>query len=106
MIFFTINNDFDRPAQKGHGAKLPGSEMARERKGQGAKGPRSELARKWIGQSPTGRFAPGSELARERKGSVPPAPTFCGSSVQQYKYDDAQIARCKELFALQEAANN
>jgi len=37
-IFFTINSDFDRPERKGHGAKLPGSEMARERKGQGASG--------------------------------------------------------------------
>jgi len=35
-----------------------------------------------------------------------PALTLCGSSAQQYKNDDAQIARCKELFALQEAANN
>jgi len=54
---------FDRPEQKGHGAKVPGSEMARERKGQGAN--------RRIGQSPIGRFDPGSELARERKGSVP-----------------------------------
>jgi len=35
-----------------------------------------------------------------------PAPTLCGSRARQYKYDDAQIAHCKELFALQEAANN
>jgi len=47
------------------GAKVPGSEMARERIGQGAKGPGSEWARERIG-----RFAP-SEWARERKGSVP-----------------------------------
>jgi len=51
-FFFTINTDFNRPERKGHGAKVPGSEMARERKGQGAS---------W----------PGRELARERKGSVP-----------------------------------
>jgi len=30
-----------RPEQKSHGAKVPGSEMARERKGQGANRPES-----------------------------------------------------------------
>jgi len=41
MNFFTINSDFDRPGRKGHGAKVPGSEMAREQKGQGANRPES-----------------------------------------------------------------
>ena len=41
MNFFTMNSDFDRPERKGHGAKVPGSEMARERKGQGANRPES-----------------------------------------------------------------
>ena len=59
-IFFSINSDFDRPEQKGHGAKVPGNEMARERKD-----------REQIGPGPIGRFAPPSESARERKGSVP-----------------------------------
>jgi len=45
MNFFTINSDFDRPERKGQGAKVPGSEMARERKGQGASWPGSEKAR-------------------------------------------------------------
>jgi len=40
-FYFTINSDFDRPERKGHGAKVPGSEMARERKGQGANRPES-----------------------------------------------------------------
>ena len=44
MIFFTINSDFDRPERKGHGAKVPGSKMARERQGQGASWPGSESA--------------------------------------------------------------
>jgi len=41
MNFFTTNSDFDRPERKGHRAKVPGSEMARERKGQGANWPES-----------------------------------------------------------------
>jgi len=41
MIFFTISSDFDRLERKGHGAKVPESEMARERKGQGANRPES-----------------------------------------------------------------
>jgi len=40
-IFFTINSDFDRPERKGQGAKVPGSEMARERVGQGVNRPES-----------------------------------------------------------------
>jgi len=36
---------FDRPERKGHGTKVPGSEMARERKGQGASWPGIESAR-------------------------------------------------------------
>jgi len=39
MNFFTINSDFDRPERKGHGAKWPGNERARERVGQGANRP-------------------------------------------------------------------
>ena len=71
-----VRKNFRSREQKGQaislrGAKVPGSEMARERMGQGAKGTRGERARKRIGQVPIGRFAPGSELARERKGSVP-----------------------------------
>ena len=46
MNFLTINSNFDRPERKSHGAKVPGSEMARERKarervGQGANRPES-----------------------------------------------------------------
>ena len=40
-FFFTINSDFDRPERKGHGAKVPGNERARERVGQGANRPES-----------------------------------------------------------------
>ena len=65
MNFFTINSDFDHPERKGHGAKVPGSKMARERKGQGASWPGSESARVLLADS-----LRGSELAREQKGSV------------------------------------
>jgi len=64
MNFFTINSDFDRPERKGHGAKLPGSEMSREGKGQGAKGPGSESARDLLADSLRGANWPGSEKAR------------------------------------------
>jgi len=46
-IFFTIYSDFDRPERKGHGAKVPGNERARERMGRGAN---SERARERVGQ--------------------------------------------------------
>jgi len=42
---------FDRPERKGHGAKVPGSEMARERKGQGASRPGIESARVLLADS-------------------------------------------------------
>ena len=64
MNFFTNNSDFDRPEQKGHGAKVPGSEMARERKGQGASWPGSESARVLMADSLRGANWPGSEKAR------------------------------------------
>jgi len=51
MNFFTINIDFDCPERKGHRAKVPGSEMARERKGQGASWPGSESARVLLANS-------------------------------------------------------
>jgi len=66
-IFFTINSDFDRPERKGHGAKVPGSEMARERKGQGASWPGSESARVLLADSLRGANWPGNE-ARYRVG--------------------------------------
>ena len=40
MNFFH-NSDFDRPERKGHGAKVPWSERAREQVGQGANQPES-----------------------------------------------------------------
>jgi len=40
-----------RPERKGHGAKVPGSERARERINQGAKVPGSELARVLLADS-------------------------------------------------------
>ena len=46
-FYFTINSDFDRPERKGHGAKVPGNERARERMGRGAN---SERARERVGQ--------------------------------------------------------
>jgi len=55
LLDWTFQNnycDFDRPERKGHGAK----------------GPESDLAREWICQGPVGHFAPGSELTREQKG--------------------------------------
>ena len=55
-----------RPEQKGHGAKIPGSEMARERKGQGASWPGSESARVLLADSLRGANWPGSEKARYR----------------------------------------
>jgi len=64
MNFFTINSDFDRPERRGHGAKVPGSEMARERKGQGASWPGSESARVLLADSLRGANWPGSEKAR------------------------------------------
>ena len=54
---------FPGPAISLRGAKVPGSEKAKERKGQGANGPRNESSRERIGQGPIGRFAPGSEKA-------------------------------------------
>ena len=64
MNFFTIiNSDFDRPERKGHGAKIPGSEMARERKGQGASWPESKSARVLLADSLWGANWPGSEKA-------------------------------------------
>ena len=66
-IFFTINIDFDRPERKNHGAKVPGSEMARERKGQGASWPGSESARVLLADSLRGANWPGSEKARYQK---------------------------------------
>ena len=62
--FFTINSDFDRPERRGHGAKVPGSEMARERKGQGASWPGSESARVLLADSLRRTNWPGSEKAR------------------------------------------
>ena len=53
-----------RPERKGHGAKVPGSEMARERKGQGASWPGSESARVLLADSLQGANWPGSEKAR------------------------------------------
>ena len=64
MNFFPINSDFDRPERKGRGAKVPGSEMARERKGQGASWPGSKLARVLLADSLRGANWPGSEKAR------------------------------------------
>jgi len=58
MNFFTINIDFDRPERKGHEAKVPGSEMARERVGQGANRP------VLLANSLRGANWPGSEKAR------------------------------------------
>ena len=77
-IFFTINSDFDRPERKGHGAKVPGSEMARERIGQGAKVPRSELARVLLADSLPGQLAPWPfrSLAISLPGTFAPWP-FC-----------------------------
>jgi len=59
-FFFTINSDFDRPERKGHRAKVPGNERARERVGQGANWPESY----WPIRSGK-RIGPGA------KGSVP-----------------------------------
>ena len=64
MNFFTINSDFDGPERKGHGAKVPGSEMAKDRKGQGASWPGSESARVLLVDSLRGANWPGSEKAR------------------------------------------
>jgi len=64
MNFFTTNSDFDRPERKGRGAKVPGSEMARERKGQGASWPGSESARVLLADSLRGANWPWSEKAR------------------------------------------
>ena len=64
MNFFTINSDFDHPEQKGDGAKVPGSKMAREQKGQGASWPGSESARVLLADSLRGANWPGSEKAR------------------------------------------
>jgi len=66
MNFFPINSDFDRPERKGHGAKVPGSEMARERKGEEASWPGSESARVLLADSLWGANWPGSEKARYR----------------------------------------
>jgi len=60
-FFFTINSDFGRPERKGHGAKAPGSEMARDRKGQGASWKGSESARVLLADSLRGANWPGSE---------------------------------------------
>jgi len=64
MNFFTINTDFNRSERNGHGAKVPGSKMARERKGQGASWPGSESARVLLADSLRGANCPGSEKAR------------------------------------------
>ena len=55
---------FDRPEQKGHEAKVPGSEMDREQKGHGASWPGSETARVLLADSLPGANWPGSEKAR------------------------------------------
>ena len=60
-----------RPEQKGHGAKVPGSEMARERKGQGASWPGSESARVLLADSLRGANWPGSEKARYPVHDIP-----------------------------------
>ena len=65
-FFFTINSDFDCPERQGHGAKVPGSEMARDRKGHGASWPGSESARVLLADSLRGANWPGSEKARYR----------------------------------------
>ena len=65
-FFFTKNSDFDSPERKGHGAKVPGSEMSRERKGQGASWPGSESATVLLADSLRGANWPGSEKARYR----------------------------------------
>ena len=70
MIFFTRNSDFDRLERKGHGAKVPGSEMARERKGQGASWLGSESARVLLADSLRGANWPRSEKARYRLTSL------------------------------------
>ena len=57
---------FDRPERKGHGAIVPGSEMARERKGQGASWPGSESARVLLTDLLLGANWPWSENARYR----------------------------------------
>jgi len=64
MNFFTINSDIDRPERRGHGAKVPASEMARERKGQGASWPGNESARVLLADSLRRANWPGSEKAR------------------------------------------
>ena len=80
-FFFTINSDFDRPEQRGHGAKVPGSEMARERKGQGASWPGSESARVLLADSLRGAIGLGAkrlgtncpvgEMSRRRSVQLP-----------------------------------
>ena len=73
MNFFSQqNSDFDRPERKGHGAKVPGSEMAWEGKGQGASWPGSESARVLLADSLRGANWPGSEKARYRLVSYRP----------------------------------
>jgi len=55
-----MNSDFDRPERKGHGAQVPGSEMARERKG-----------RERVGQGANRPESYWPISSGERKGSVP-----------------------------------
>jgi len=64
FFHYKYRSDFDRPERKGHGAKIPGSEMARERKGQGASWPGSESARVLLVDLLRGANWPGSEKAR------------------------------------------
>jgi len=77
MNFFTINSDFDHSGRKGHGAKVPGSEMARERKGQGVSWPGSESARVLLADSLRGVNWPGSEKARYLKLYKRSKPVMC-----------------------------
>jgi len=93
---FFQNNDFDRPERQGHGAKVPGSKMARERNGQGTKGPGSELARERVGQAAkrpesywpicsVERIGPGAKrlgtVKKEVRISCAIAPVYCTSTL-------------------------
>ena len=89
-----------RPEQKGHGAKVPGSEMAREQKGQGASWPGSESARVLLADSLRANW-PGSEKARYRSvhdcGATHQIKRLSLTTVKKLFYSDnmySWVARC------------